>query len=113
VRFRLSRTCALANRVEMRFENGSLAFSLYDMADLEVAVQGQQTRHETLHEKSWDFHAAAKAQLRDFVSAAVEGRESRIPGEAGLAVVELIEACYRSKAQRARPRQTPLPGLTW
>ena len=36
---------------------------LYDMADLEVAVQGQQTRHETLHEKSWDFHAAAKAQL--------------------------------------------------
>jgi FkbM family methyltransferase len=113
VHFRLSRTCALANRVEMRFDNGSLAFPLYDMADLEVTVQGQQTRHETLYEKSWDFHAAAKAQLRAFVSAAVEGRECSIPGEAGLAVVELIEACYRSKAQRQRPRETPLPGLTW
>jgi FkbM family methyltransferase len=113
VHFRLSRTCELKNRVEMRFEKASLAFALYDMADLEVTVHGEQTRHEKLYEKSWDFHAAAKAQLRDFISAAVEERPSSIPGEAGLAVVELIEACYRSKAQRPRPQETPLPGLTW
>jgi predicted dehydrogenase len=113
VHFRLSRTCALDNRVEMHFENASLAFALYDMANLAVTMRGQQTRQETLYEKSWDFHAAAKAQLRDFASAAVDGRASSIPGEAGLAVVELIEACYRSKAQRPRPREAPLPGLTW
>jgi len=97
----------------MRFEKGSLAFPLYDMADLEVVLEGEPRCHQTLYEKSWDFHAAAKAQLRDFVLAAVEGRASSIPGEAGLAVVDVIEACYRSKTERPRPRETPLPGLTW
>jgi FkbM family methyltransferase len=113
VHFRLSRTCSLSNRAEMRFEKGSLAFPLYDMADLELAMECQPPHHETLAAKSWDFHAAAKAQLRDFVLAAVEGSPSTIPAEAGLAVVELIENCYRSKAERPRPRETPLPGLTW
>lgn len=113
VQFRLSRTCALSNRVDMRFEKGSLAFSLYDMATLDVAVDGEPPRQETLHAKSWDFHAAVKAQLRDFARAAIHGHPSSIPGEAGLAVVDLIEACYRSKAARPRPCETPLPGLTW
>jgi FkbM family methyltransferase len=113
VHFRLSRTCSLSNRVEMKFEKGSLCFPLYDMGDLELALEGQPPRRERLWEKSWDFHAAAKAQLRDFVLTAVEGRASMIPGEAGLAVVQLIEDCYRSKADRPRPRETPLPGLTW
>jgi hypothetical protein len=113
VHYRQSRTCTLSNRVEMRFERGSLAFPLYDMADLEIAVEGQSPRRETLWEKSWDFHAAAKAQLRDFLLAAVEGRPSTIPAEAGLAVVELIENCYRNKALRPRPQETPLTGLTW
>jgi FkbM family methyltransferase len=113
VQFRQSRTCSLSNRVEMRFEKGSLAFSLYDMANLEIALEGQPPYLETLWAKGWDFHAAAKAQLRDFILAAVEGRASTIPGEAGLAVVELIENCYRSKAGRLRPQETPLPGFTW
>jgi predicted dehydrogenase len=113
VNYRLSRTCSLSNRAEMRFEKGSLAFPLYDMGDLEVTVEDQPPRRETLWTKSWDFDAAAKEQLRDFVWAATEGRSSTIPGEAGLGVVELIEACYRSKALRPRPQETPLPGLTW
>jgi predicted dehydrogenase len=113
VKFRQSRTCSLGNRAEMVFEKGSLAFPLYDMADLQMTLEGEPSRRLSLHTKSWDFHSAAKAQLRDFVLAAVEGRTSNIPGEAGLAVVDLIEACYRSKSERPRPGETPLPGLTW
>jgi FkbM family methyltransferase len=112
IHYRLSRTCSLKNRIEMQFEKASLAFQMYNMAEAELAAGGQTCRL-TLAPEPWDFVAAATAQLRDFLLAAMEGRPTEIPAEAGLAVVDLIEACYRSKRQRPRPLQAPAPGMTW
>lgn len=113
VHFRLSRTCSLANRIEMEFEKASLSFPVYNMSDLEMTVDGGRSTRLTLCEEPWDFVEAATIQLRDFVLAATQGCPSNIPAEAGLAVIELIESCYRYRTQRSPSRQTPLPGITW
>lgn len=109
---RLSRTCALSNSVEMRFEHGSLVFPVYEMATLTLGFNGK-TERLTLYSKAWDFVAAAAMQLQDFVSAAVEGHRPLVSGEDGMSVVGFIEACYQRGAGRPRPAGTPQPGLTW
>jgi predicted dehydrogenase len=113
VNFRLSRTCSLANRVEMRFEKAKITFPIYNMSDLDLTVGDSDPVHLSVHQKPWDFAAVAAAQLADFTLTATQGLPSEIPGEAGLAVVALIEACYESKARRPRPEQIPPPGFTW
>ncbi|HLJ93373.1 MAG TPA: FkbM family methyltransferase [Gemmataceae bacterium] len=113
VHFRLSRTCSLSNRVEMRFEKATVAFPMYNTSELELTENGGQPQRVVLGKEPFEFVAAVAAQLRDFALAATEGSPSNIPAEAGLAVLELIEACYRDKARHPRPKETPLPGLTW
>ncbi len=113
IHYRLSRTCSLTNRVELKFEKAALSFPIYNMSDIDlIGEEGEPTRL-TFHPIPWEFEKVATAQLRDFVRAATESRPSRIPAEAGLAVVDLIESSYRSKVNRPRPQATPLPGLTW
>ena len=113
VHYRLSRTCALDSRIGLRFEKASLVFSpLYDLREfLLTPIIGHQSR--VILSPEADFVEAVKNQLHDFVRAAAEGVPTKIPGGAGLAVVELIKSCYQSKAQRPRPEQTPSPGMTW
>jgi predicted dehydrogenase len=111
--FRLSRTCSLSNRIEMRFEKASIAFPMYNTSEIELTENGQDRQRLTLGKEPFEFVEAVAAQLRDFAQAATEGCPTNIPAEAGLAVLDLIESCYRDKAQRLRPKETPLPGLTW
>ena len=113
VNFRLSRTCSLANKVEMQFEKAKITFPIYNMSDLDLTVGESDPVHLSVHQKSWDFEEVAASQLADFTLTATQGLPSEIPGQAGLAVVEFIEACYESKARRPRPNQMPLPGFTW
>ncbi len=113
INLRFSRTCSLANRAELRFENGCLSFGLYDMANLKLVGNNGEVLRLILGQDEWDFRKAVESQLCDFVSAATAGSATQVPGDAGLAVIELIEACYRIKTQRPRPRETPLPGMTW
>jgi predicted dehydrogenase len=113
VHFRLSRTCSLSNRIEMRFERASVAFPIYNTSEIELTEPGRQPQRLTLGKEPFEFVEAVAAQLRDFARTATEGRPSGIPAEAGLAVLELIEACYRDKAGRPCPKETPLPGFTW
>jgi FkbM family methyltransferase len=110
--YRLSRTCALDSRIELDFEKAGIRFPLYDMRELDLTTPGGQRTRVALCPKS-DFVEAVKAQLRDFARAATEGVPTTIPAEAGLAVLDLIESCYQSKARHARPEHTPLPGMTW
>lgn len=110
--FRLSRTCALSNRVEMQFEKGTLSFPLYDMAALILRLNGQSGQL-TLHSKRWDFVETVAMQLQDFALAALDGRQPAVPGEAGLTVVSFIESCYHVAAKRPRRARAPLPGITW
>ncbi len=112
VHYRLSRTGALSNRVEMQFERATLSFPIYDMAALTLGLNGQ-SEELTVHTKRWDFVEAVAMQLRDFALAALDGRPPTVPGEAGLSVVSFIESCYQRAAQRSRPTRAPLPGITW
>jgi predicted dehydrogenase len=113
VHFRLSRTCSLSNRIEMRFERASIAFPMYNTSEIELFENGRAPQRLTLGKEPFEFVEAVAAQLRDFALAAREGCPTNIPAVAGLAVLDLIESCYRDKAQRPRPEETPLPGLTW
>jgi predicted dehydrogenase/glycosyltransferase involved in cell wall biosynthesis len=113
VYFRLSRTCSLSNRIEMRFANASIALPVYNTSEIELTPNGKEPSRLVLRKEPFEFVEAAAAQLRDFALAATEGRPTSIPAEAGLAVLDLIEACYRDKVGRPRPQQTPLPGMTW
>jgi predicted dehydrogenase len=113
VHFRLSRTCSLNNRIEMRFEKASVAFPMYNTSDLELTENGRETQRLRLGKEPFEFVEAVAAQLRDFALAVTDGCPTIIPAEAGLVVLDLIESCYRAKAQRPRPKETPLPGLTW
>jgi len=110
--YRLSRTCFLSNSVDMRFEKGTLAFPLYDMAALTLGLDRQSGRL-SLHTKPWDFVESAALQLEDFASAALDERPPLVDGEAGLAVVGFIESCYQRAARRSRSEKTPVSGLTW
>jgi FkbM family methyltransferase len=113
VTFRLSRTCSLSNRIEMQFEKAAVAFPIYNTSEIELTERGQPPQRLSLGKEPFEFVEAVAAQLRDFALAVTEGRPTSIPAEVGLTVLELIESCYRDKAQHTRPPQAPLPGLTW
>lgn len=113
IHFRLSRTCSLSNHIAMRFEKASVAFPMYNSAEIELTEHGRQPQRLTMGKEPFAFVEAVASQLRDFALTATEGQPTNIPAEAGLAVLDLIERCYREKAQRPRLKETPLPGMTW
>jgi len=97
----------------MRFERASVAFPMYNTSEIELTENGRDSQRLILGKEPFEFVEAVAAQLRDFALAATESCPSNIPAEAGLAVLDLIESCYRDKARRPRPKEAPLPGLTW
>jgi predicted dehydrogenase len=111
--FRLSRTCRLRNRVEMRFEKGQMSFPIYDMSMLTVVDENGTATSLRFQPEPSDFLHAVAEQLRDFVRAVLAKRPPSVPGEAGMQIVEFIESCYGKARSRQLPRPIPEPGMTW
>lgn len=127
---RLSRDWPLADRYVIECERGWLAWrcgrhdavewglrdSAYGLAaQVHRLASATPARGRTLGPPVGDYMDCFAAQVRDVIAAMRQGRAPRVPGEAGRAVVALIERCYRSRAlletpwldqaERARARQ--------
>src|SRR5207247_96857 len=81
VHFRLSRTCSLSNRIEMRFEKASVAFPMYNTSEIELTENGREPQRLSLGKEPFEFVEAVAPQLRDLALAATEGTPTNIPAE--------------------------------
>lgn len=110
--FRISRTCRLSSLFRIICERGILVFSNRDTVDYTVERDGGRTRHRVESQLTAPIDCW-RAQLDDFVAAIAGRRQPRIDGAEAARVVNLVEALYRIKRERAPLPTVPLPGLTW
>jgi predicted dehydrogenase len=111
-KFRLSRTCKLANQITIEGDAGKLSIPLYNQAQIFLTRGGHMVT-QRLASCDWDFVGIVAEQLRDFVFSIEAAKTPRVTGDEGLRLIEFIEKCYAVKRQRPLPKRAPIPGLTW
>ncbi|MCE3296655.1 MAG: hypothetical protein K0R65_2369 [Crocinitomicaceae bacterium] len=107
--FRLSRTCNLANKIEVKSELQQAELDIFEMNGYFLNGETKQAKAGEIY----DWSTIASIQLRDFVRAVESGTQPMCTLEEGAAVIELIESCYRMKKERDLPNKAPLPGQTF
>jgi predicted dehydrogenase len=123
----VSRTRSLRNSCRLVGDRGELEVGIWD-ADPEVTVRlrgaggggveaglpgwsGRARAEEA--GGATTFPGAFQLQLADFVAAAREGREPRVPGREGRRAVALVEACYARRRPLDLPWDEPAELAAW
>lgn len=98
----LSRTRVLSGLLRIECEAGAIEAPLAVPGIVRLTVDGRE--HELAAGSPEEgYESAFRAQLEDFLIAIAEGREPRVPGTEGVAVLRLVEECYRRREPLAEP----------
>jgi len=112
VKFRLSRTCHLDNKIIIICEKGQICLPIYDPVKIEMHIDGENNI-KILTPNDFGFVDAVVSQLRDFAESIMHIRLPRVTGIDGLKVIGFIERCYCIKRSRPIPERVPIPGIMW
>jgi len=98
----LSRTRSLSGLIRVECESGAIEAPLASPGVVRLTVDGR-THELSAGSPADGYGPAFRAQLEDFLAAIDGGREPRVSGTDGAALVRLIEACYRGRQPLPEP----------